>query len=408
MNKIKKVAPYVLEMNTKFFSFVTSVILAYSLTLSDFGEYSYVRSFVLVAGTLLLFGLQTSAFKFSNIRYALKNEFTKFVLLFVGIVGAIFWTSLYIFESQIFSKFQNDLGIYIRYLVVITMISLFFIVHCKAREKPLVGFSLAFFTVFSFFIFVVVDFYTPSIELNDVFAYLIWVNLAASTLALFLLFKSTKSPQGSDSKWVIRDWINVSSSLWLSGFLPMFLLQGLVIIFGIFFASDLLGYLGMAVLVVSNMAMFKEVSISLYLPKLINIYSKKSHIEIRILAKCITMGVLPIVLMLLGLLIVQGILIENFSPKISEEVVTLIYILGAAQIFMAIYQPIFRLLSAIGFHRLILNISLALLCLLIAMYVTFGILKLEFLMVASSAFVSLFAVLFSLIVLRKKWNKEND
>ncbi|MDO6712208.1 hypothetical protein Q4567_15845 [Aliiglaciecola sp. 2_MG-2023] len=189
--------------------------------------------------------------------------------------------------------------------------------------------------------------------------------------------------------------------MWLSGFFPIALLQGLVIIFGMYFASDTLGYFGFAVLVVANMAMFKDVSLSLYLPKLIHRYSTKKILDKALLARAILFGLVPVLVMLICIFLMQSTLQRVLPEKLSQDVFTFIYILGFSQIFMAMYQPIFRLLSALGFHTRVLIISLVLLACLLSLYVLFGTMGNPYYMAASSGIVSFMALLISLKMLNQ-------
>ncbi|GAB5379937.1 MAG: hypothetical protein Alis2KO_12780 [Aliiglaciecola sp.] len=401
---MKKSAPYLIELSTKALAFVTSILLASTLVVADFGEYTFVRSFVLVASTLLLFGLQTSAFKFANQSYALKSHYTRFCVVFIFIGGAVFYALFGFFGTTFLQKFTQPIGDFIQYLVAFGLMNVFFTVYCKAIGKPLLGFLFAFFIVFGFSVSVGVTYLFFEITLTSSLTQFMWVNGIAFASAVAILIAYAGNTRPSKQKWPVRHWLSVSSSMWLSGFLPVFLLQGLVIIFGFYFDQQLLGYLGMAILVVSNLAMFKEVSISLYLPRLINQFSQHQRLNQALLFRCMLLGTVPVLMILLSLRLLETTLLGWFDEKLDPVLFDFIYVLGLGQLMMAVYQPIFRFVGAIGEQTMILFISLTLLVLLIVAYGYFGATQNALLMVASSAFVSALATVIGMILFRRKWD----
>lgn len=396
---LKKSLPYALEFNTKLISFATSLILASSLSIADFGEYTYLRSFLLVAGTLLLLGLQTSSFKFLNEAYPQRIGYLKFTLMIITLLGTLAFIIIFWGKEQLFAKFESELGFYMQFLVGITMLTLFFSAFFKAIGRATIGFTFNFIVALVFLLTVSYFYNLGDLSLNKVFDSYLFINMMAALLTVSFLVLFLQKHQSTTNHFKTAEWLGISTNMWLSGFLPMLLLQGLVLVFGAFFSTENLGFLGIAVLIAANLAMFKEVSIAVYLPKLITAYQRNSIINGKLLFKMTFIGSFPVVLFLAVLLSLEPLLKAWFPEKLQPLVFTFTYTLIIGQIFMSIYQPIFRLLAAVGYHKSILNISLSLAVILLISYIHFGLSENTKLFVLSSTIVSAIALVIATFIL---------
>lgn len=406
MKQFKANAPFLLELITKAVSFLTSLILIYSLTTSEFGEFSYVRSFVLVLGTLLLLGLQTSTFKFANYTSPLKTEYLTFSVVFIFVLSTLSSLLLNILSEEVFGKFESTLGEWIKYLLLPSMLTMFFVAYYKAIGRPIKGFLLSLFSASFLFLSILIFNSTSTLSLDFVLNALLVSSILCCSLALIISASELLSGKLPYKKWPIREWFNISLSMWLAGFLPLFLLQGMVLFFGLFYGSTELGIFSIAIVIVANLATFKEIAISLYLPKMIGHFNQTNSINFKLLVKCIIVGTLPIVLFLLLSLLFQPMLIKIFSTKLSNDFFQYLYILICSQLIMATYQPIWRVLSSIGFHKTILRGSIALTTCLLGLYAWFGYSQQPLFFVGSSTLTSFFALGFGILLLKRNvWIK---
>jgi O-antigen/teichoic acid export membrane protein len=366
---IKTLAPYSLEIGAKLIGLITSIVVVSLLTVADFGEYSFLRSFALLSGTILIFGLQASSFKFANKSYPLANEYLAFSVIIMAGSVLTFWVFNAVFGDLIFGRFKHDLRFYAYFLVFSSLVLLFVTAYMKARGRAIVGFTINFIVVLLFLVILLI-FQDRMDEVEEVLTGLVLIHLclAITVLGLMLLHFYKTKINFSRIKSHQAEWTEVSFSMWLGGFLPAALLQGLTIVFGIYFTGVTLGEMGMALIIVINLGVFKEVSIALFLPKLIGYFNKTERINYRTLIVSISIGVIPILGFLVVLYPFEAWLISTFPTKLSSTVFNFIYVLSIAQILMAIYQPIFRLLSATGRHKSVLYCSVTLMLVLVFSY----------------------------------------
>lgn len=400
----KNLIPYSLELSAKILGLITTVYVFSSLSIVDFGEYSFLRGFALITSTILIFGLQASSFKFANKTYPFSSEYLMFSLMIMAASIIAFWLFNSFFGVFIFGKFEHDIGFYAYFLVFSNMLLLFFTAFMKGRGSPIIGFAINFVVVF-LFLLALISINDETGHLQPILKALVAVHVFAAILVLiFMLSQLSKAHIDYNKLFKLRvEWTEVSFAMWLGGFLPALLLQGLTIVFGIYFSGVPLGEIGIALIIVINMGVFKEVSIALFLPKLIYGCNHLKVFDKKRLSFCIAIGTLPIGVGIILLYSLEDLLLSVFPEKLSNTVFTFVYLLAFGQIFMAIYQPIFRLLSAVGMHKSVLNTSVFLMLVLVFMfYLSAHIYHNYFYTVASAVTVCILAVICSLILLKKK------
>lgn len=402
MKTLTKFLPFGIEVTTKLISFTTAIVLISILTTSQIGEYTYARSFVLVVSTLLLFGLQASSFKFANTTSTVKTEYLTFSICFTFVVGFLAFLFLYFLGPRIFSKFEYPLSDWIQYLILPNMLILFLVAYFKAVGKPIRGFSISLLLAFLLIAIILVVHSTTTVNIEFALDAVLVSSFIAACISLYFTVGSARWTRQGFENWHIREWFSVSFTMWLSGFLPLFLLQGFILFFGLFFDSEMLGALAIAGVVAANLATFKDISISLFLPRLISHYNLHREVSLSMLLRCIFVGLIPIVMFLGLCLSLEDELLARFPSKLSMQFFHYLYILTATQMLMAIYQPIWRLLSSIGFHNMVLKISIALMMCLFSLYTAFGVSQQPMMMMASSAIISMSCLIVGVVVLQKK------
>lgn len=403
---MRTLIPYSLEIGAKLVGFITSILVVSLLSVVDFGEYSFIRGFALLGGTILIFGLQASSFKFANKSYPFANEYLTFSLVIMAFSITGFFLFNVFFGYLIFERFKHDLGFYAYFLVFSSLVLLFVTAFMKARGKAIIGFTINFLVVLLFLsILLILRNTMDNVDGILTVLVVVQVTISAIILAAMLIHLYKVKVDFASISLHKTEWTEVTFSMWLGGFLPAMLLQGLTLMFGLYFTGVTLGEMGMALIIVINLGVFKEVSIALLLPNLISFFNKTGSIDTQKLVLSVAIGVAPIACFLVLLYLIEPWLIDTFPTKLSSNVFYFIYILSIAQIFMAIYQPIFRLLSATGMHKPVLYTSILLMLTLLSMYYFSAAIYGNYIYtVYSPVMICGLAVLCSLVLLKIKTN----
>lgn len=400
---ISSVKPYILELTSKLLALCLTVILAATLSTENFGDYTYIRSFSLIASTLLLFGLQASSFKFSNKHYELNREFTAFSVAFILSASV----AIYLIPSPVlFIVLKNSVQDYVGFtilLIISGMFNLFFIAYSKASGK--LNYAYYFSTLN-----VVVTFSTISLiiifgdaSLTNILLALALINTTFCLTSICIMVKRSFIVIKREIDWPIKEWFSLSVNLWFAGFLPVFLLQGTMLFIGMSFDSLTVGYYAFALVIVSNLAFFKEVSIAKYLPVLISEYKFSSTLSLSKLSRCVCIGTLPIIFFTFFLMILEDCLLMLFSSKLDKTVFDFLYLLLISQVFMSFFQPIFRFMAATGQQKITLYISLILCALLLSSYSFFASEKQILCILWTTIAVSVLASLISIFILKSRY-----
>jgi O-antigen/teichoic acid export membrane protein len=404
---------YIWEILAKIFGLLSTFVLIFFLNKEQLGDYSFIRSYILIVGALSLVGLQASSYRFLIVRERreekYKGTYVWFSVFFAVFINILILGFLFLFEAYMDSKFPIDMGLVylMQAIVAIYTVTTFYSVACKVVGNASKGFFISMLTPLLFFTGIAGLFLTNNYSLYTI--------IKIYGLAVFIVFslsfyfiRKEYDPVNALRYLTyrkVKGWLSVSSSMWLSGFFPAFLTQGVVIFSGFYFSGATLGDIGLAVLVVANLAMFKEVGVAIFLPSVIKIYVEDRRLDISTLIKCFLFSAVPIILFIVFLSVFNEYILYFFGDRVSSDSVILMILLSVSQLFMGIYQPVFRLYSVVVSHLKVLVSSIFLFVFLIFMYYLSAALYDVFYVVYSTIFVSFMAVMISFFYLKGLLNE---
>lgn len=373
---LNKYFSYVWEGAAKIFGLLSTFIIVFILDKEQLGDYSFIRSYILVVGTLSLLGLQAASYKFLIIREGenegFKDSYVWFVVMFSMAINLLLFVFLLLFYFFIMDSFP--VGIELVYLmqgiVIIYTVTTFYSVVCKVMGEASKGFFISMLIPMLFVVALITLYYYGDNDLYTIIVCYGYSVIAVFSLCLYFISKEYRFCDAISNINIerIKGWFSVSISMWLSGFLPAFLTQGVVIFSGFYFSESVLGDVGLAVLIVANLAMFKEIGIALFLPSLITKYNKNKFLDMASLFKCFLFSIIPILLFIMFLVMLSDELIFLSDGKVSAESIKLMVFLSFSQVLMGIYQPVFRIYSVVSSHVSVLCSSIFLFVVLIVMY----------------------------------------
>jgi len=399
---------YVWEGSAKIFGLLSTFIIIFILNKEQLGDYSFIRSYILILGALSLLGLQAASYKFLLVDEGRgegsKSSYVWFVVLFSMAINLLLLVFLFVFSFFIINSFPVDVELVylMQGVVAIYTVTTFYSVVCKVIGDPSKGFFISMLIPMLFVIALMMLYY---FGYNDLYAIILLYG--CSVIAVFFVCLYFINKEYSFFHALIniniekiKGWFSVSISMWLSGFLPAFLTQGVVVFSGFYFSEAALGDVGLAVLIVANLAMFKEIGIALFLPNVIREYSKSKFLDMVSLVKCFLFSIVPILIFIAILLLLSDEIIFFSGGKVSSESIELMVLLSFSQVFMGIYQPVFRIYSVVYSHMVVLLSSVFLFIFLIVMYGVSANYYDVYHVVYSTVSVSFVAVLISIFYLK--------